>query len=108
TAIEMLRTAVANRIVYDEVVSVRPSPSGTVEVRRGGATTQHDQVLVCAGIELPVRASLHVRLAFALRAAPPSRLACLLDAGGASGESHAYGDPLPGNGAYPGGVTEAA
>ena len=119
TAIEMLRSAVADRIVDDEVVAVRPTTSGTVEVRRGGATTEHDQVLVCAGIgtaglahgtgiELPLRASLHVRLAFALRAAPPSRLACLLDAGGASGEAHAYGDPLPGNGAYAVGVTEAA
>jgi sarcosine oxidase len=118
-AIEMLRASVADRIVYDEVVSVRPSPSGAVEVRRGDATTAHDQVLVCAGIgtaglahgtgiELPLRTSLHVRLAFALQGAPPSRLACLLDAGGTSGEAHAYGDPLPGNGAYAVGVTEAA
>ena len=119
TAIEMLRGAVADRIVPDEVMSVRPTPSGAVEVRRGGAAAAHDQVLVCAGIgtaglahgagiELPLRASLHVRLAFALRAAPPPRLACLLDAGGASGETHAYGDPLPGNAAYAVGVTEAA
>jgi sarcosine oxidase len=119
TAIEMLRSAVADRIVYDEVMSVRPTPSGAVEVRRGDAAAEHDQVLVCAGIgtaglahgtgvELPVRNSLHVRLTFALRAAAPARLACLLDAGGASGETHAYGDPLPGNGSYAVGVTEAA
>jgi sarcosine oxidase len=119
TAIEMLRAAVAERIVLDEVMSVRPTPSGIVEVRRGAATGAHDQVLVCAGIgtaglahgigiELPLHSSLHVRLAFALRATPPPRLACLLDAGGASGENHAYGDPLPGNGAYAVGVTEAA
>jgi len=119
TAIELLRAAVADRIVLDEVMSVRPTLSGTVEVRRGDATAEHDQVLVCAGlgtaglahgigIELPLRASLHVRLAFALRAAPPSRLACLLDASGESGETHGYGDPLPGNGAYAVGVTEAA
>ena len=119
TAIEMLRSTVADRIVYDEVMSVTPTPNGSVEVRRGDAAAEHDQVLVCAGIgtaglahgagiELPLRASLHVRLAFALRAAPPSRLACLLDASGASGETHAYGDPLPGNGAYAVGVTEAA
>ena len=119
TAIELLRAAVADRIVFDEVMSVRPTPRQTVEVRRGDATAEHDQVLVCAGlgtaglahgngIELPLRSSLHVRLAFALRAAPPSRLACLLDASGASGETHGYGDPLPGNGAYAVGVTEAA
>jgi sarcosine oxidase len=119
TAIEMLRAAVADRIVLDEVMSVRPTAGGTVEVRRGDAAAEHDQVLVCAGlgtaglahglgIELPLRSSLHVRLAFALRTAPPARLACLLDASGGSGESHAYGDPLPGNGAYAVGVTEAA
>jgi sarcosine oxidase len=119
TAIEMLRAAVADRIVFDEVMSVSPTPSDTVEVRRGAAVAEHDQVLVCAGIgtaglahgtgiELPLRCSLHVRLAFALRAAPPARLACLLDASGASGEAHAYGDPLPGNGVYAVGVTEAA
>jgi sarcosine oxidase len=119
TAIEMLRVAVADRIVGDEVMSVRPTSSGTVEVRRGDAATEHDQVLVCAGIgtaglahgtgiELPLRSSLHVRLAFALRSAPPSRLACLLDASGASGEAHGYGDPLPGNRVYAVGVTEAA
>jgi sarcosine oxidase len=119
SAIEMLGAAVADRIVFDEVMSIRPTPSDTVEVRRGDAAAEHDQVLVCAGIgtaglahgtgiELPLRSSLHVRLAFALRSAPPSRLACLLDSGGASGEAHAYGDPLPGNGAYAVGVTEAA
>jgi sarcosine oxidase len=118
-AVELLRAGVADRIVFDEVMSVRPTPHGTVEIRRGDAAAEHDQVLVCAGIgsaglahgagiELPLRCSLHVRLAFALRAAAPSRLACLLDAGGASGETHAYGDPLPGNGAYAVGVTEAA
>jgi sarcosine oxidase len=118
TAIEMLRAAVSDRIVFDEVVSVRPTTGAAVEVRRGGATAEHDRVLVCAGlgtaglahgvgIEVPLRASLHVRLAFAVRGAPPARLACLLDGTGAGGE-HAYGDPLPGNGAYALGVAEAA
>ena len=119
TAIELLRASLADRIVLDEVVSVRPTSSGLVEVRRGDATTEHDRVLVCAGIgtaglahgvgiELPLRCSLHVRLSFAVRGTMPSRLACLLDGGGESGETHAYGDPLPGNGAYAVGVTEAA
>jgi sarcosine oxidase len=117
-AVEMLRAAVADRLVFDEVLAVRPLPGGTVEVRRGDATVEHDRVLVCAGIatpglahgsgiEVPVRTSLHVRLAFALRDAPPPRLACLLDPSGEAGE-HAYGDPLPGNGAYAVGVAEAA
>jgi sarcosine oxidase len=118
TAIEMLRAALADRIVFDEVVSVRPTAGGPVEVRRGDATAEHDRVLVCAGIgtaglahgagiELPLRSSLHVRLAFDVRGAPPPRLACVLDGTGEGGE-HAYGDPLPGNGAYAVGVAEAA
>jgi glycine/D-amino acid oxidase-like deaminating enzyme len=119
TAIEMLRAALVERIVFDEVLSVRPTVAGPVEVRRGDATTEHDRVLVCAGIgtaglahgvgvDVPLHTSLHVRLAFDVRApAPPARLACLLDGTGDGGE-HAYGDPLPGNGAYAVGVAEAA
>jgi sarcosine oxidase len=118
TAIEMLRAAVADRIVFDEVVSVRPTTGGPVEVRRGDATAEHDRVLVCAGIgtaglahgvgiEVPLRSSLHVRLSFEVSGPPPPRLACLLDGTGEGGE-HAYGDPLPGNGAYAVGVAEAA
>jgi sarcosine oxidase len=117
-AIEMLRAAVADRIVFDEVLSVRPTASGSVEVRRGDATAEHERVLVCAGvgtgglahgagIELPLRSALHVRLAFAVKGPPAARLACLLDGSGAGGE-HAYGDPLPGYGAYAVGVAEAA
>jgi sarcosine oxidase len=109
---------VADRIVFDEVLSVRPRSAGPVEVRRADATDEHDRVVVCAGIataglahgvglEVPLRASLHVRLAFPVRGAAPDRLACLLDASGDGGE-HAYGDPLPGNGAYAVGVAEAA
>jgi sarcosine oxidase len=116
-AIEMLHAAVADRIVLDEVLSVRPSATGAVEVRRGDATAEHAQVLVCAGIgtaglahgvgiEIPVHAALHVRLAFAVDGPAPARLACLLDPSGEAGE-HAYGDPLPGNGAYAVGVAEA-
>jgi sarcosine oxidase len=118
TAIEMLRATVADRIVFDEVLSVRPTGAGLVELRRGDATVEHEQVLVCAGIgtaglahgaglEVPLRASLHVRLAFDVRGAPPSRLACMIDGSGDGGE-HAYGDPLPGNRAYAVGVAEAA
>jgi sarcosine oxidase len=118
TAIEMLRAALAERIVFDEVLSVRPTGAGPVEVRRGDAADEHDAVVVCAGIataglahgvgiEVPVHASLHVRLAFDVTGPPPPRLACLLDPSG-EGAEHAYGDPLPGNGAYAVGVAEAA
>jgi sarcosine oxidase len=94
--------ALGDRLVADEVIAV--SPDG--EVRAGGVTARHERVVVCAGREtaalardaglsLPVRTSTHVRLTYALRGAPPARLACLQD-----GPHGAYGDPLPGNDRY--------
>jgi len=98
-------------LVAEEVVTVRPTRHGTVELRALGAVVEHERVVVCAGrdtarlaagagLALPVRHTAHVRVAYALRDAAPARLACLLDGGGAFGEPGAYGDPLPGNGRY--------
>jgi sarcosine oxidase len=117
TAIEMLRAELAEAIVFDEVMSVRPTAAGTVELRAGGALTEHERVIVCAGrgtaslargagLEIPVRQLAHVRLTFPVRGAAPDRLACLLDGSGAFGEPSAYADPLPGNGTYAVGVDE--
>ena len=103
--------------MFDEVVSVRPTAHGTVELRAGGALAEHDRVIVCAGrgtaalargadVEIPVVGLAHVRLAFPVRGAPPERLACLLDGSGAFGEPGAYADPLPGNDIYAVGVDE--
>ena len=116
-AIEMLADALADRIVFDEVLSVRPTAAGTVQLRAGGATVEHERVVVCAGREtaslarsaglvVPVRQSAHVRLAFPVRGEPPERLACLLEGSGAFGEPSAYADPLPGNRLYAVGVDE--
>jgi sarcosine oxidase len=116
-AIEMLADALADDMVFDEVLSVRPTATRTVQVRAGGATVEHGRVVVCAGREtaslarsaglvVPVRQSAHVRLAFPVRGAPPKRLACLLEGSGAFGEPSAYGDPLPGNRLYAVGVDE--
>ncbi len=110
-AIAALTGALGDAVVHDEVLSVRPTGT-TVEVRSGGATAEHDRVVVCAGrgtpalargagLALPVRQSAHLRLAFAVRGEPPARLACLLD-----GTASAYGDPLPGNAAYAVGIGE--
>jgi sarcosine oxidase len=110
-AIDALADALSDRIIFDEVLSVRPAAGGRVELRVGGGVVEHERVAVCAGrgtvalargagLELPVRHSAQVRLTYAVRAQAPARLACLLDAGGAFGEPSAYADPLPGNGAY--------
>ena len=117
-AVEALSGALQDALVFDEVLSVRATPSGTVEVRAGGVTAEHGRVVLCAGagtaalargagLPLPVRHSAHVRLAFRVRDEPAAQLACLLDHGGAFGEPAAYGDPLPGNAAYAVGLGEA-
>jgi sarcosine oxidase len=116
-AITMLTDALTDAMVFDEVLSVRPTATGTVQLRAGGATVEHERVVVCAGretaplarsagLEVPVRQSAHVRLAFPLRGAPPDRLPCLLEGSGAFGEASAYADPLPGNRLYAVGVDE--
>src|SRR5829696_141015 len=117
-AVEALSGALQDALAFDEVLSVRATPSGTVEVRAGGVTAEHGRVVLCAGagtaalargagLPLPVRHAAHVRLAFRVRDDPPAHLACLLDRGGAFGEPAAYGDPLPGNAAYAVGLGEA-
>jgi sarcosine oxidase len=110
-SIEALTDALRERFVFDEVLSVRVTAAGTVEVRAGGITAEHDRVVVCAGrgtaplargagLPLPLRHAAHVRLTFAVKDDPPPHVACLLDSSRASGEVVAYGDPLPGNSSY--------
>ena len=105
-AVAALSASLGDAIVADEVLAVRPTPSGRVEVRAGGVTAEHDRVVVCAGrgtadlargagIELPVAEAVHVRLTFPVRGTPPPRIACLIDT-----TAGAYGDPLPGNDRY--------
>jgi sarcosine oxidase len=112
--IEALTGELGDRIVADEVLSVRVTATGTVEVRTGGAVAEYERVVLCAGrgtvalargagLPLPVRQAAHVRLTYLLREEPPARLPCLLDGSGEFGEA-AYGDPLPGNGAFAVGI----
>ena len=111
-AVQALSAVVSRALVFDEVLAVRPSAGGTVEVRAGGVTAEHGSVVVCAGrgtaalargagLPLPVRQAAHVRLTYRVRGEPPTRLACLLD-----GSAGAYGDPLPGNREYAVGLDE--
>ncbi len=116
-AIKALAGALDDGLVADEVLSVRPTGQGRVEVRAGGACSQHASVVVCAGrvtsalargvgLSLPVRLAAHVRMTFPLRDEPPERLACLQDSSGAFGETATYAAPQPGNRAYAVGLSQ--
>jgi sarcosine oxidase len=108
--IEALVGVLGPAIVADEVLSVRITGRGTVEIRTGGATAEHDRAVLCAGrgtvalargagIPLPVRQAVHARFTYRVRRDAPSRLACLLAGDGTFGD-FAYADPMPGNAAY--------
>jgi sarcosine oxidase len=116
-AIDALVARVGDGLVADEVLQVRPSGRGTVEVRAGGVTAEHDHVVVCAGrgtaalarnvgVSIPVDLQAHVRSTFAVRGDPPARLACLQDSSGAFGETGVYAAPTPGNSSYAVGLSE--
>ena len=109
--IEALSTELRHRLAFDEVLSIRRTKSGTVELRAGGVRREYARVIVCAGrgtaalargagLAIPVRQAAHVRLTYRVRGKPPARLACLLDGSGAFGEPDAYAGALPGNHAY--------
>ncbi len=116
-AIAALSGALGDALVADEVISVRPTGRGTVEVRAGGARSEHERVVVCAGrgtarlaravgVALPVRLAAHARLTFAVRGEPPARLACLQDSSGAFGEVGTYAAAGPGNTRYGVGLSQ--
>lgn len=116
-AIAALAQALSDAITTDEVLAVRPTDDGAVEVIAGGSRRRHAAVLVCAGrgtaalaaplgLSPPVTLSAHIRLTFRLRGAPPERLACLQDSSGAFGETGVYAAALPGNREYAVGIAE--
>ncbi len=110
-AIAGLAGVLGPAVVAEEVLSVRATGRGTVEVRTSDAAVEHDRVIVCAGrgtaalaagvgLALPVVQSAHVRLTFPVRRPARTGLACLLDGSGAFGAPSAYADPLPGDEHY--------
>jgi sarcosine oxidase len=114
-----LSRALEDQLVFDEVLSLRVTSAGTVELRAAGTRREYACVVICAGrgtaalargagLSLPVRQALHVRLSYPVLVDPPARLACLLDSSQAFGEPSAYADPLPGNAAYAVGVGETS
>lgn len=109
--LDALTAALRDDLVADEVLAVRPTGRGTVEVRRGAATEEHERVVVCAGpgtaplarglgLDLPVELAAHVRLTFRVRGAPPARAATFQDSTGDFGETGVYGAPTPDRSAY--------
>jgi sarcosine oxidase len=113
-AIRALAGELGDAIVTDEVISIGPRGSGTVEVRSVTGRAVYSNVVVCAGREtarlarsvdlsLPVRLAAHVRLTFAVKGAAPVRVACLQDG---SGDFGVYATPLPGNSRYAVGLSE--
>lgn len=110
-AIEALVAELGDRLQADEVISLRPTGRGTVEVRAGGVTCEHERVVVCGGrgtaslargvgVSLPVRLAAHVRGTYRVRGEAPASLACLQDSSGDFGEVGIYAAPSPGNRCY--------
>ncbi|MFD1827935.1 NAD(P)/FAD-dependent oxidoreductase [Mumia zhuanghuii] len=110
-AVTRLSAALGDALVRDHVLTLRRTASGTVEVRTGTRRGTHAYVVVCAGLgtaplahgiglSLPVQVSAHVRVTFAVREAPPRRLATLQDSSGAFGEEGVYAAPVPDNSRY--------
>lgn len=117
TAIGALAARLGDSLVAEEVISVRPTSPGTVEVRTGGRCAEYAGVVVCAGrrtpqlargvgLALPVRQAAHVRLTFAVRGTAPARLACLQDGSGHFGEAGIYAAPSAGNRHYALGLSQ--
>jgi sarcosine oxidase len=114
-AIGALTAQLGDGLVGDEVISLRPTGWGTVEVRGVGVRAEHARVVVCAGrgtarlargvgLALPVRPGAHARVTFDVRD-HSDRLACLQDATGDFGAA-AYASALPGNQRYAVGLSE--
>ena len=116
-AVEALARDLADSLVADEVIAIRPAGGGRAEVRAGGSCSEYSSVVVCAGrgtaqlargmgLSLPVKLAAHVRITFAVRGDPPARVACLQDGSDAFGQPGVYGSPLPGNRHYAVGLSD--
>ena len=116
-AIDALVRELGRSLVQDEVISIRPTRRGTVELRTGGERCEHERVVICAGrgsaqlargvgVSIPVRLAAHVRITYRLAGEAPARLACLQDGSGEFGEVGVYAAPEPGNHRYAVGLSQ--
>jgi sarcosine oxidase len=115
-AIAALTAELGDDLVTDEVISVRPTGWGTVEVRGVGTRAEHAKVVVCAGrgtarlargagLDLPLRFGAAARVTFDV-VDHSEQLACLQDGSDAFGEVGAYASAMPGNRRYAVGLGE--
>src|SRR6476469_7807873 len=115
-AIAALTAELGDDLVTEEVISVRPTGWGTVEVRGVGTRAEHAKVVVCAGrgtarlargagLDLPLRFGAAARVTFDV-VDHSERLACLQDGSDAFGEVGAYASAMPGNRRYAVGLGE--
>jgi sarcosine oxidase len=116
-AVAALAGALGESFVGEEVVALRPRGEGTIELFTGGRRVEHGAAIVCAGtstaaiarglgLTIPMRLTLHGRVAFALRGEAPARLACLTDTTDAFGEPDTYGVASPDRSRFSIGVAE--
>ena len=117
-AVAALADRLGESLVVDEVVTLWPTGSETVEVRTAGGRGEHSAAVVCTGrdtaplargvgLSIPIEVSLHGRVSFRVRGPAPPRVACLLDSSDAFGEAGVYGAPSPDSTAFSLGVAGA-
>lgn len=116
-AVAALSGALRESLVAEEAVALHPRPEGTVDLFTGSWRVEHGAVVVCAGtstaalarslgVTIPLRLTLHGRVAFALRGEPPAGLACLSDTTDLFGEPDMYGVASPDRTRFSIGVAE--
>lgn len=106
-----LGTRLADALVRERVLALRPTDAGRVEVRTSTGLVEHDRVIVCAGtgsaaiaaglgLQIPVRTATLVRVGFGIREKAAPHLATLQDGSTTFGATAAYGAPYPHNTGY--------
>jgi sarcosine oxidase len=116
-AVAALAGALRESFVGEEAVALYPRPEGTVELFTGGRRVEHGTAVVCAGtstaalarslgVTIPLRLTLHGRVAFAVRHEPPAQVACMSDTTDRFGESDMYGVASPDRSRFSVGVAE--
>ncbi|MGC4935230.1 NAD(P)/FAD-dependent oxidoreductase [Gordonia sp. DT30] len=116
TAIEQLAGVVGDRLVDEQVITVRDHAGG-VEVRTPTTVSTHGALVVCAGrgtaalaralsVAIPVELGAHVRVSYALREAP-ERLPTLQDSSGFFGTAGVYAAAYPDRSAFGLGLSDS-
>lgn len=109
-AMRAVSERLGDRIVADQVLSLRQVGPQDVEVRTGSGLRHHDAVVICAGrgtqalargagLSLPIATGAHVRATFRPRS-PVTSLATLQDTSGVFGAAGVYAAAYPDRSGY--------